>query len=460
MPRRHRTSSDSQGPNGAIGQRLRRLVEWTLAGSFSAAAIGCGANEVGANLQTLEDSQAWDQVPCGDLLLATDPIAVADPLDYIGVYTSNPSQLSVTWKVSDYGNPCEHASDVAACLATLSQRLAAPPSCDPTSPFCTPFVVTTRGDGVDRYDSPDALAPLLAPIDRSSEAVLMAQLRGLHLTCRSFTAQASDLGTFVQRTDSGYLVHSKWDECGNSVGDQMLEVRRDGSGAFMANTSMRSNCTPGRRPAGLTLAHAAANDSAVAAFLAQCAQLEAASVPAFRRLERELARLGASQLSAAARASARDEVRHTRTMTRLAQRYGASVAAPKVSSPSRQRTAAEIAHENAVEGCVRETFSALLAWHQAARARDPQVALDMRGIAADETRHAELAWRVAAWLEPRLCARERAAVNAARAEALRRLDAEIDHETLPETARAAIGWPSVREQHAMLQRMASELALS
>ncbi|NIS36796.1 MAG: ferritin-like domain-containing protein, partial [Actinobacteria bacterium] len=38
------------------------------------------------------------------------------------------------------------------------------------------------------------------------------------------------------------------------------------------------------------------------------------------------------------------------------------------------RTAYEIALENAVEGCVRETFGALVGAHQALRASDPSIA--------------------------------------------------------------------------------------
>jgi len=64
-------------------------------------------------------------------------------------------------------------------------------------------------------------------------------------------------------------------------------------------------------------------------------------------------------------------------------------------------------YEIAVEGCVRETFGALEATFQAKNANDPQIRRVMRRIAEDETRHAALAWRVAAWIEPRLSDRQR-----------------------------------------------------
>ena len=47
-----------------------------------------------------------------------------------------------------------------------------------------------------------------------------------------------------------------------------------------------------------------------------------------------------------------------------------------------------VAIENAVEGCVRETFGALIASWQAEHARDPGIKRLMRSIARDETRHA------------------------------------------------------------------------
>ena len=55
------------------------------------------------------------------------------------------------------------------------------------------------------------------------------------------------------------------------------------------------------------------------------------------------------------------------------------------------RRPVEIARENAEEGCVRETFGALLAAHQAAYACDPEVREVMTRIAGDELRHAALA---------------------------------------------------------------------
>jgi hypothetical protein len=60
----------------------------------------------------------------------------------------------------------------------------------------------------------------------------------------------------------------------------------------------------------------------------------------------------------------------------------------------------EVAVENAVEGCVRETFGVAVAMIRAERAGDKQVRRAMRSIARDEMQHAELSWAVARWTSP------------------------------------------------------------
>jgi hypothetical protein len=49
------------------------------------------------------------------------------------------------------------------------------------------------------------------------------------------------------------------------------------------------------------------------------------------------------------------------------------------------------------EGCVGETIAAIEAAEAAAHCEDPATRAVLERIAADETRHAELAWRFVAW---------------------------------------------------------------
>jgi len=157
------------------------------------------------------------------------------------------------------------------------------------------------------------------------------------------------------------------------------------------------------------------------AWLADCAALEAASVDAFAILASELERLGApSDLAEDARRAARDEVRHARATAALAARFGAS--AKRAAAPeARVRDRRRLAIENAVEGCVRETFGAALAAWQAARAKDAAVRAAMRTIARDEARHSELGWRIDAWLASSATDEERRAIAGAKRDAVRAL---------------------------------------
>jgi hypothetical protein len=176
-------------------------------------------------------------------------------------------------------------------------------------------------------------------------------------------------------------------------------------------------CSTGRRPEGLELSVATPVGALSGHLLAVMAQLEAASVYAFRHLAHELRMHGApAELQARALLASRDEERHARVVTKLARRRGARVA--KVGDRHRGvRALEDIAIENAVEGCVRETFGAAVAMVQARTARDVAVRGAFARIALDETRHAELAWAVAGWLDTRLTPDAQARVRRARAQA-------------------------------------------
>jgi hypothetical protein len=217
-------------------------------------------------------------------------------------------------------------------------------------------------------------------------------------------------------------------------------------------------CQPGvgRRPAGLAAATPVRRGDAVGAMLAEMAHLEAASVHAFRRLGIELASMRAPRaLVRRAERSARDEVRHARVTARLARRRGAK-AAPVVLERRRPlRSLVDFAVENAVEGCVRECFGALVATRQAARARDPEVAREMGRIARDETRHAALAWEIARWLAPRLDADARERVEQARRAALASLRCEVA--LTPRSVARALGLPTGAEAQRLVDAFSAAL---
>jgi hypothetical protein len=214
-------------------------------------------------------------------------------------------------------------------------------------------------------------------------------------------------------------------------------------------------CGTGRRPPGLRRTRAA-RAAPVARFLARSAHLEAASVVAFALLARELDAHGApARLRSAARRAARDEARHARVVTALAERAGARVASARVSAP-RVRPLEAIAVDNAVEGCVRETFGAAIATMQAAKARDAEVRAAMSHIARDETRHAELSWALAAWLDRKLDDAGRARVRQARDRAVRGLLRSAGRERNRELIET-VGLPTAHEACAIAGDLARTL---
>ena len=242
------------------------------------------------------------------------------------------------------------------------------------------------------------------------------------------------------------------------------ELHDSRDGYVQVHVGMSRSCPGGRRPRGLALTAAA--DSAVSgdrsarrqigAFFAQQFQLEAASVPAFVTLRRELAWFDApAPLVRAAMAAERDEVIHARLTAALARRHGVAVALPTV-VPTPVRSLTEMTEENVVEGCVREAYGALVATVQARNARDPVVRAVMASIAEDETRHAALALGVDAWAMQRLGPVAAARMAERRRDAIAELETDAGHGWSPAVG-AAAGLPGRGEARALLGELRSQL---
>jgi hypothetical protein len=211
-------------------------------------------------------------------------------------------------------------------------------------------------------------------------------------------------------------------------------------------------CVGGRRPAGLVAARGG-GAGMVGAWFARMAHLEDASVAAFLRLADELAGLGAPRaLVVAARTAAGDEVRHARITARLARRFGGRVERATVERID-ARPLEAVAVENAAEGCVGETWGALVALHQARVARDPAVRAALARIADDEAGHAQLSWRIDAWARSRLDAAARRRVGEARRAAAAELGRTLETQP-PAELRELAGLP----ERAVARALYGELA--
>ena len=103
------------------------------------------------------------------------------------------------------------------------------------------------------------------------------------------------------------------------------------------------------------------------------------------------------------------------------------------------RSLLALALENAVEGCVHETWAAARAAFQARYAADPEIRRLAAGLAADESRHADLAAALHRWFLGELGEEAAALVETARISAWRRLIA--DEGGMPAESRALLGLP-------------------
>jgi hypothetical protein len=237
-----------------------------------------------------------------------------------------------------------------------------------------------------------------------------------------------------------------------------------GPGYLYCNTSANGPCIPpgngGRRPgyfAQLGFPPAAPGRD-VGVHFARVACMEAGSVEAFRQLRDELVAHGAPRrLVRAASRAIRDEVRHVRATSALARRFGEEpIAAPPV--PRRTiRPLVQMALENAVEGCVRETYSALECAWQAEVAVDPVVRSAMKRIARDELRHLALAWEVHEWVMGRLSRADRARLRSAQRCEIAMLLGEVatdPHASLVDTA----GLPRAHQSRALIDAIARAAA--
>ncbi len=278
--------------------------------------------------------------------------------------------------------------------------------------------------------------------------------------------------TDVLRADYTYMSIKKFDSCSLSFHPEFLESNGEetsttddssGSGTDTDGNSVEvgtvqcagrgvPECIGGRRPLGHV--ELAENSCSLADHLAGCAHLEAASVIAFEQLAEQLESWGAPpELRARCLAAAEDERVHARLVGSLARAAGASITRPEQRPHADDLRSAAL--HNAVEGCVHETWAALLAGWSARRAETDALRQLHARLARDELEHAELAWSLAAWFHPRLPAEARAQVEHALVATLTRL---------PELARAqarrfpaALGLPSPDALAAVAESLAERL---
>ncbi|MFO0736871.1 MAG: ferritin-like domain-containing protein [Labilithrix sp.] len=444
------TSSSSGGSSGGSSSG-------STSGSAASSSSGGASSSGGSSSSSSGTVEVFDANLCSptagyEMMVG---LTLADSVDSLEIRDQLDGDLSAPFTSRGVvGTPCATAGAKAKCEADLaafrSPGFPLEPSHGGLVPAMHRYGVTTKKDVIAALDTPAALASALLPIDNAKDAALLVTAKGdVYVACD---------GNNAVKTATGFDIKVRWGTscgAGTKETDRVYSVTTGGAVTLKSETLFREGdpgCVAGRRPGGLVAQRSGDCADPVGRFFAEAAHLEAASIYAFERLAGELLDLGApDELVEAAYASREDEVRHTRMTSKMARRFGGVPLEPQVAElPARSKLA--IALENATEGCVRETWGALVAHRQAASARDESIRCMMQVIAEDETRHAALAWDVAAWLEPQLTADERELVNDARRRALAELRRELEVDAGSEL-RARAGMPDARTALAMLDAL-------
>jgi hypothetical protein len=358
----------------------------------------------------------------------------AQNVDYLAVrrrngYPGAETDAGTGWTATNFevlsetGSACASAQD-----PSCAQQVAHHPA-DFVQTRCTQVctedsVVTTRGDNVQRWLGLDQLKLLLGEIDSADDALLLVSAANYDIVCGDAEQ------TSVRAVADGYELFATrmTESCAPiQVTRYHLHVSKSGEITTLSSAIIREDRTAcvGRKPAGLCSEERDLGKSKLGDYLARCAHLEAASVVSFERLARELtAHAAPPALIDAAIAARADEVRHAELVGRMAREHGGEPVEAQVAALD-VRALEEIGIENAVEGCVRETFGALIGHYQAEHVPDGKLRAAMVVIAEDEARHAALAHRVNHWILDRLGSEARARIAQAKQRAVYELAQEI-----------------------------------
>jgi hypothetical protein len=368
-------------------------------------------------------------------------IEPVEPVDYIAMLTVFEG-ASAGREGASQGTPCKDVGMDSRCALDLaaaksSQGLTIDKDCGKFGK-CREFVVTTSGEEVKRYATREEVIGFLGEINTPHEALFVAEYDRYGVLCAQSLGE--EIGKIVYsgakpttaaETADGFeaTVLKEVNDCPITYDQVVVRVSRTGELKEVRREHLQpSNVCAGRRPEGWVAQHAAFSGSMLADHFARMAELEAASVAAFEVLAVELEYHGApAELIERLHAAAHEEVGHARATADMARVLGAEPKPPQI-EPRPIRALEEIALDNAVEGCVRETFGAAVGCYQAEAARDRGVAALMRQVSTDEVAHAALAFDLHAWILPRLSAAAGARVLAARAAAIEALACEIAHE--------------------------------
>ena len=186
--------------------------------------------------------------------------------------------------------------------------------------------------------------------------------------------------------------------------------------------------TEGRRHAQIKSVQHIHTTDQLGRYFVQALHSESSSVAAFLQLRKELIHHQApEELIRRCWEAAKDEVQHARIMGHMAQQF--TDEKPKLEFGSfQQRSIYDLVLDNAIEGCIFETYSAFKAHHQAQKAESISIRDIMNIISADELRHAQLSWDIHHYFISKLSLQEQRTILEAQKEALHKVYAYAQKE--------------------------------
>lgn len=381
----------------------------------------------------------------GNLVAGLKP-AIA--VDYVALMRGG-GRRSTPSPLMEAGRKCATAKDQRDCELKLS---GLPPpergmniACVPS--YCDHFLIATSGDDVIVVDTIDEVKNFLGTIDTPNEAVLMAWANEYHPGDAFLGTCELAKGQGIKQSKAGYVFDASktLSLCPIKTEKMVLQVSPAGAVKVVQSKGVtKTTACAGRRTEG----HSSREPARSGSYLTTMMALEHESIFAFERLATELtAHQAPCHLVRAARRAAEDERRHTRMMRRQAAKRTSSSGPPKDVAP---RSLSELAMENEVEGCVRETYGALVATWQAERAPSETLRRVFSRIAKDETRHATLAHEISSWARSKLSRRDNVRLDAARERAFAELKEQVSE---PIAEAASLGLPTPENARALLSAM-------
>lgn len=432
-------------------RRFRRLFRTVLLSASPVSLIACVSRTEMPEQAACFDVAGVDRYARLTLNADVDGIAFATRGDAYAVATA--LSPTPTERLPDLGLPCARARDRSACESEVARLLADPSTASwyvQTSEDALPthvidLGVITAGDDVRIATLADVIAAA-APIETREEAATALVLQNYRFDCGAPNVRPEAGGWTFKKTRK---------YCDGQETEYFTRVDRDGKASQAGTHDVHegdNSCIEGRRPANLVATDQAWLSSLTACF-SEIAHMEAAAVVAFDDLHRALARHAAPpHLLARVRRARADEIEHAAITARLASRFGGRPPTPELHTATPAHDLLALALENAVEGCVREAYGALVAAHQAAHAADPGVRSVFARIAKDEARHAELSLTLDAWLQSKLSSGDRALVESAKDRAFTELEVASAAVPVPEVV-AVAGVPTEQAAQTLLRQL-------